>query len=77
MATDYNKKTVSELQEVLKSRNLSHTGKKAELVARLTHDDEGKSRAGEGATSAEQATADPGKKKICHGFCWNDMMKAS
>ncbi|KAI1607877.1 hypothetical protein EDD37DRAFT_660621 [Exophiala viscosa] len=37
---DYAKKTVAELQEILKSRSLSHTGKKAELIARLTEADE-------------------------------------
>jgi SAP domain-containing ribonucleoprotein len=37
---DYAKKTVAELQEILKSRSLSHTGKKAELVARLNEADE-------------------------------------
>lgn len=39
MATDYNKKTVAELVEILKSRSLPHNGKKAELVARLQEDD--------------------------------------
>lgn len=37
---DYAKKTVVELQEILKARNLPHTGKKAELVARLTEADQ-------------------------------------
>ncbi|KAK4940963.1 hypothetical protein LTR10_019007 [Elasticomyces elasticus] len=37
---DYAKKTVAELQEILKSRSLSHTGKKAELIARLNEADE-------------------------------------
>ncbi|KIX06049.1 uncharacterized protein Z518_04023 [Rhinocladiella mackenziei CBS 650.93] len=32
---DYAKKTVAELQEILKSRSLPHSGKKAELIARL------------------------------------------
>ncbi|KAL1982647.1 hypothetical protein VTN96DRAFT_1017 [Rasamsonia emersonii] len=44
MATDYNKKTIPELVEILKSRNLSHTGRKAELVARLQKDDEEKAK---------------------------------
>ncbi|ODM20965.1 hypothetical protein SI65_04018 [Aspergillus cristatus] len=39
MATDYSKKTNAELVEILKSRNLTHTGKKAELVARIQEDD--------------------------------------
>lgn len=42
MATDYSKKTNAELVEVLKSRSLPHTGKKADLVARLQQDDEKK-----------------------------------
>ncbi|KAK5103058.1 hypothetical protein LTS08_003861 [Lithohypha guttulata] len=36
---DYAKKTVAELQEILKSRGLPSSGKKAELVARLTEAD--------------------------------------
>jgi len=33
--TEYSKKTVAELQEILKSNSLPHTGKKAELISRL------------------------------------------
>ena len=36
---EYSKKTVAELQEILKSRNLASSGKKADLVARLTEAD--------------------------------------
>ncbi len=43
MATDYTKKTNAELVEILRSRSLPHTGKKADLVARLQQDDEAKS----------------------------------
>ena len=39
MSTDYSKKKVDELQDLLKARSLPHTGKKAELVARLQTDD--------------------------------------
>ena len=39
---DYAKKTVAELQELLKARSLPHTGKKAELVSRLSEDDKSK-----------------------------------
>ncbi|KAL8939052.1 MAG: hypothetical protein Q9211_002915 [Gyalolechia sp. 1 TL-2023] len=39
MATDYNKKNKAELEELLKARSLLHTGKKAELVARLLKSD--------------------------------------
>lgn len=36
---EYGKKTVVELQEILKGRSLPHTGKKAELVTRLNESD--------------------------------------
>lgn len=36
---DYGKKTVAELTEILKGRSLQHTGKKADLVARLNEAD--------------------------------------
>lgn len=39
MATDYNKKNKTELEELLKARSLPHTGKKADLVARLLQSD--------------------------------------
>ncbi|KAI4245595.1 MAG: hypothetical protein L6R40_002396 [Gallowayella cf. fulva] len=39
MATDYSKKKNAELEELLKSRFLPHTGKKAELIARLQQSD--------------------------------------
>ncbi|KAI4217035.1 MAG: hypothetical protein LQ351_000343 [Letrouitia transgressa] len=39
MATDYNKKKNAELEELLKARSLPHTGKKAELIARLQQSD--------------------------------------
>ncbi|KAF7167527.1 hypothetical protein CNMCM5623_000851 [Aspergillus felis] len=45
MTTDYSKKTNAELVEILKSRSLPHTGKKAEMVARLQEDDETKAKA--------------------------------
>ena len=35
MSTDYTKKKNAELEDLLKARSLPHTGKKAELVARL------------------------------------------
>ena len=37
---EYGKKTVAELQEILKGRSLPHTGKKADLVARLNEADQ-------------------------------------
>ncbi|KAJ5943632.1 hypothetical protein N7516_003800 [Penicillium verrucosum] len=42
MATDYSKKTNAELVEILKTRSLPHTGKKADMVSRLQEDDEAK-----------------------------------
>jgi SAP domain-containing ribonucleoprotein len=45
MATDYNKKTIAELVEILKSRSLPHSGRKAELVSRIQKDDEDKAQA--------------------------------
>ncbi|KAL8858243.1 MAG: hypothetical protein Q9178_005255 [Gyalolechia marmorata] len=39
MATDYSKKKNAELEELLKARSLPHTGKKAELIARLQQSD--------------------------------------
>lgn len=37
--SEYSKKTVAELQEILKSRSLPTSGKKADLIARLTEAD--------------------------------------
>ncbi|KAL8661715.1 MAG: hypothetical protein Q9202_005337 [Teloschistes flavicans] len=39
MTTDYSKKKNAELEELLKARSLPHTGKKAELIARLQQSD--------------------------------------
>ncbi|CAL8575737.1 hypothetical protein XPA_001641 [Xanthoria parietina] len=39
MAIDYSKKKNAELEELLKARSLPHTGKKAELIARLQQSD--------------------------------------
>ena len=44
---DYSKKTVAELTEILKSRSLPHSGKKAELVARLNEADKSAEETGE------------------------------
>ncbi|KAJ5225680.1 hypothetical protein N7468_006905 [Penicillium chermesinum] len=48
---DYSKKTNADLVEILKSRSLPHTGKKADLVARLQQDDEQKASGPAAATS--------------------------
>ncbi|KAL4784411.1 hypothetical protein BJX76DRAFT_327314 [Aspergillus varians] len=53
MATDYAKKTNAELVEILKSRNLPHGGKKADMVSRLQEDDSAKP-----AAPAQADTAD-------------------
>lgn len=56
MATDYSKKTNAELVEVLKARSLPHTGKKAELVARIQEDDEKTAGAPAAAPAAASKT---------------------
>ncbi|KAJ5316584.1 hypothetical protein PENANT_c019G10913 [Penicillium antarcticum] len=58
MATDYSKKTNPELVEILKSRSLPHTGKKADLISRLQQDDESKP-ADAAAAPAAPAPAKP------------------
>ncbi|GAB1205029.1 hypothetical protein APSETT445_003696 [Aspergillus pseudonomiae] len=55
MATDYGKKTNAELVEILKSRSLPHTGKKAEMVARLQEDDNSKVQTAVPAAKADNA----------------------
>lgn len=58
MATDYSKKTNADLVEILKSRSLPHTGKKADLVARLQQDDEKKATEAPAATTTTDAAED-------------------
>jgi len=55
MATDYTKKKNAELEYLLKSRSLPHTGKKADLVARLQQYDADQASAK--ATSTDTAAA--------------------
>ncbi|KAJ5923514.1 hypothetical protein N7454_008759 [Penicillium verhagenii] len=62
MATDYSKKTNAELVEVLKARSLPHTGKKAELVARIQEDDE--KTTGAPATAPAAASTDAAEDVI-------------
>ncbi|KAI4138015.1 MAG: hypothetical protein L6R39_007009 [Caloplaca ligustica] len=50
MATDYSKKKVVELEEILKERSLPHNGKKVELIARLQKADK------DAAASSSQPT---------------------
>ncbi|KAI4280489.1 MAG: hypothetical protein L6R35_005876 [Caloplaca aegaea] len=52
MSTDYSKKTVADLQEILKTRSLHHTGKKADLIARLQQADK------DAASTAKPTTSD-------------------
>ena len=54
MPTDYSKKKNAELEELLKSRSLPHTGKKADLVARLQQYDS------QHSTEKPTATTDAG-----------------
>jgi len=54
---DYAKKTVAELTELLKSRSLPHSGKKAELVARLEENDKASAPAEEAAEPAAEEPA--------------------
>ncbi|KAJ5776661.1 uncharacterized protein N7511_001672 [Penicillium nucicola] len=63
MATDYSKKTNPELVEILKSRSLPHTGKKADLISRLQQDDESKP-ADASAAAAPAKTADAAEDVI-------------
>jgi len=44
---EYSKKTVAELQDILKSRALPISGKKADLIARLTEADKAPETTGE------------------------------
>ncbi|EKV06436.1 DNA-binding SAP [Penicillium digitatum] len=55
MATDYSKKTNAELVEILKTRSLPHTGKKADMVSRLQEDDETKSSDAPAAAQTDAA----------------------
>ena len=59
MASDYSKKKVAELEEILKSRSLPHTGKKADLIARLQqHDAQSSSSASKPTANAKADTLD-------------------
>ena len=56
---DYSKKKVAELEEILKSRSLPHSGKKADLVARLQeHDAQSSSKPTKPAQSAKTDALD-------------------
>ncbi|EEH34671.1 hypothetical protein PAAG_05720 [Paracoccidioides lutzii Pb01] len=65
MAVEYGKKTNAELIEILKSRSLPHTGKKADLVARLQEWDK--------AEAAKAAAAGPAKSDAVEDVIdWDD-----
>lgn len=72
MVAEYAKKTNAELIEILKSRSLTHTGKKADLVARLEDSDrtateaEGKSKT---AAPADNGTKDDAADDVID---WDD-----
>lgn len=55
MPTDYSKKKVVELEELLKTRSLPHTGKKADLIARLQEADLKRNSSTANATSVASA----------------------
>ncbi|EXJ89531.1 hypothetical protein A1O3_02598 [Capronia epimyces CBS 606.96] len=61
---DYAKKTVVELQEILKSRNLSHTGKKAELIARLNEADKAAEANDPAEAPPAESTSAPPEQQI-------------
>ncbi|KAI1913393.1 hypothetical protein LOZ58_002315 [Ophidiomyces ophidiicola] len=57
MAAAYSKKTNSDLIEMLKSRGLTHTGKKADLVARLVESDKAAAETSGAASASAKADA--------------------
>ncbi|GLA55094.1 hypothetical protein AnigIFM63604_001583 [Aspergillus niger] len=71
MATDYSKKTNAELIEILKSRNLPHTGKKAEMVARLQENDNSAAPSEE-KPAAAAATKGSGDNNTDDVIDWED-----
>jgi SAP domain-containing ribonucleoprotein len=73
MTNDYSKKTNAELVEILKSRSLPHTGKKADLVARIQQDDEAKSAEAAPAPATETAKPDAVAEDVID---WDDDVPA-
>ncbi|KAL8877947.1 MAG: hypothetical protein Q9198_004144 [Flavoplaca austrocitrina] len=59
MATDYSKKKNVELEELLKARSLPHTGKKADLIARLQQSDKDTAAAAKSAGTKTVTTSKP------------------
>ena len=65
MATDYSKKKNAELEELLKARALPHTGKKAELIARLQQSDKDAAAAPVASTTSKpSSTTIPAEDEI-------------
>lgn len=60
---EYSKKTVAELQEILKSRGLPISGKKADLIARLSEAD----KAAE--TESELRIHPCGLRRFANAYC--------
>ncbi len=58
MAQDYSKMKNDELQALLKQRSLPHTGKKADMVARLQEDDATKGSSGAPAAASKEDEID-------------------
>ena len=63
MSTDYSKKKVAELEEILRSRSLPHTGKKADLIARIQQHD-AQSSSTTAVQPAQTGKADPLEDQI-------------
>ena len=57
MSSDYSKKKNVELEELLKARSLPHTGKKADLVARLQQYDKDHPQSGTKPVNSKPSTA--------------------
>jgi SAP domain-containing ribonucleoprotein len=69
MASEYEKKTVAQLQEILKGRGLTTNGKKAELIARLQEADKASSE-----TKLAEAKPDAAAEDIID---WDDEAPAT
>jgi SAP domain-containing ribonucleoprotein len=70
MAAEYTKKTNAELIEILKSRSLPHTGKKADLIARLQEAD--KAAAEADSKSKTVSPTSKGTEALEETIDWDD-----
>ena len=57
MAMDYSKKKNAELEDLLRARSLPHTGKKADLIARLQQHDREQTQASSNSKTATKLTS--------------------